>query len=97
MSFEFKVVCARNPEVPQLDFTCPHEGFARRPDARCVPASVTGGLLRMNEGMTFKIARQSRHTRCCAYRAVSGRRPVCSQPGAQLVTGLGASRCACSA
>lgn len=53
MSAEFRVVFALYPQVTQLDFTGPFEVFARLPQARCTLASVTGGTIEADGGMTF--------------------------------------------
>ena len=41
------------PGVTQLDFTGPYEVLARLPGARAIPASVKGGLLESEHGLTF--------------------------------------------
>jgi cyclohexyl-isocyanide hydratase len=53
MSSTFSVVFALYAEVTQLDFTGPFEVFARLPQARCVLASVTGGTVEADGGITF--------------------------------------------
>jgi cyclohexyl-isocyanide hydratase len=53
MSSEFRVVFALYPKVTQLDFTGPFEVFARLPQALCALASVSGGTIEADGGMTF--------------------------------------------
>jgi cyclohexyl-isocyanide hydratase len=53
MSTEFHVVFALYPGVTQLDFTGPFEVFARLPHARCTLASVAGGTIQCDGGITF--------------------------------------------
>ena len=53
MATAFNVVFALYPRITQLDFTGPFEVLARLPDARCVLASVTGGDLVADRGLTF--------------------------------------------
>jgi cyclohexyl-isocyanide hydratase len=50
---EFVVVFPLYPRITQLDFTGPYEVFARLPGARIVLASVTGGILQVDGGMTL--------------------------------------------
>jgi cyclohexyl-isocyanide hydratase len=53
MAAPFTVVFALYPRITQLDFTGPFEVLARLPDARCVLASVEGGELVADRGLTF--------------------------------------------
>jgi len=53
MSTDFCVAFALYPGVTQLDFTGPFEVFARLPGARCVLASVQGGSIHDDRGITF--------------------------------------------
>jgi transcriptional regulator GlxA family with amidase domain len=53
MDAEFRVVFALYPGVTQLDFTGPFEVFARLPHARCTLASVAGGTIQGDGGITF--------------------------------------------
>ena len=53
MAAPFTVVFALYPRITQLDFTGPFEVLARLPDARCVLASVQGGELVADRGLTF--------------------------------------------
>jgi cyclohexyl-isocyanide hydratase len=65
MSTEFRVVFALYPGVTQLDFTGPFEVFARLPHARCTLASVAGGTIQGDGGITFAgIARLADITAC---------------------------------
>jgi cyclohexyl-isocyanide hydratase len=53
MAADFPVVFALYPRVTQLDFTGPLEVLARLPGARCVLASVEGGTIQADGGITF--------------------------------------------
>jgi len=53
MTADFPVVFALYPRVTQLDFTGPFEVLARLPGARCVLASVEGGRIQADGGITF--------------------------------------------
>ena len=53
MTKDFSVVFALFPHVTQLDFTGPYEVFARLPGARCTLASVAGGSIQADGGITF--------------------------------------------
>lgn len=53
MGSEFVVVFPLYPRITQLDFTGPYEVFARLPGARIVLASVAGGILQVDGGMTL--------------------------------------------
>ena len=53
MSSDFPVVFALFPRITQLDFTGPFEVFSRLPGARCVLASVEGGTIQADGGITF--------------------------------------------
>jgi len=65
MSSEFSVVFALYPSVTQLDFTGPFEVFARLPNARCILASVAGGTIQGDGGITFAgVARLADVTEC---------------------------------
>src|ERR1700722_4690576 len=65
MSAEFDVVFALYPGVTQLDFTGPFEVFSRLPHARCTLASVAGGTIRGDGGITFAgVARLADITEC---------------------------------
>ena len=65
MSGDFSVVFALYPRVTQLDFTGPFEVFARLPQARCRLASVAGGTIEADGGITFAgVARLADITEC---------------------------------
>jgi cyclohexyl-isocyanide hydratase len=65
MSVEFHVVFALYPGVTQLDFTGPFEVFSRLPHARCTLASVDGGTIQGDGGITFAgVARLADITEC---------------------------------
>lgn len=49
----FTVVFALYDRVTHLDFTGPHEVFWRLPGAQCVMASVRGGTIHADGGLTF--------------------------------------------
>jgi cyclohexyl-isocyanide hydratase len=65
MAAPFNVVFALFPRITQLDFTGPFEVLARLPDARCMLASVNGGELVADRGLTFAgVARLDEVTDC---------------------------------
>lgn len=72
MSTEFPVVFALYPGVTQLDFTGPYEVFTRAPGARCVLASVAGGTIEVEGGMTFAGVRRLQDIESCALLCVPG-------------------------
>ena len=72
MSSEFPVVFALYPQVTQLDFTGPYEVFTRLPGARCLLASVEGGLMEVNGGMVFAGVRRLEDIPSCALLCVPG-------------------------
>jgi cyclohexyl-isocyanide hydratase len=53
MTGDFPIVFALYPRITQLDFTGPFEVFSRLPGARCVLASVEGGTIEADGGLTF--------------------------------------------
>jgi cyclohexyl-isocyanide hydratase len=53
MASEFPIVFALFPRITQLDFTGPHEVLSRLPGARCILASVAGGAIQADGGITF--------------------------------------------
>jgi transcriptional regulator GlxA family with amidase domain len=53
MASEFQIVFALFPRITQLDFTGPYEVLARLPGARCILASVDGGQIQADGGITF--------------------------------------------
>jgi transcriptional regulator GlxA family with amidase domain len=65
MSGDFSVVFALYSRATQLDFTGPFEVFARLPQARCRLASVAGGTIEADGGITFAgVARLAEITEC---------------------------------
>lgn len=72
MSSEFPVVFALYPRITQLDFTGPYEVFTRAPGARCMLASVTGGTLEVEGGMTLAGVRRLEDIESCALLCVPG-------------------------
>lgn len=81
MSADFCVVFALYPRVTQLDFTGPFEVFARLPNARCVLASVAGGTIEADGGITFaNVVRLADITDCAL---------LCVPGGLGTVTALG--------
>lgn len=72
MSTEFPVVFALYPGVTQLDFTGPYEVFTRAPGARCILASVAGGTVEVDGGMTFAGVRRLEDIESCALLCVPG-------------------------
>lgn len=69
---DFPVVFALYPRVTQLDFTGPYEVFTRVPGARCVLASVEGGTIDVDGGMTFTGVRRFEDIEACALLCVPG-------------------------
>jgi transcriptional regulator GlxA family with amidase domain len=53
MASDLPIVFALFPRITQLDFTGPYEVFARLPGARCILASVVGGAIQADGGITF--------------------------------------------
>ena len=72
MNAEFPVVFALYPNVTQLDFTGPYEVFSRVPGARCVLASVEGGTIEADGGITFAGVRRLKDVESCALLCVPG-------------------------
>jgi cyclohexyl-isocyanide hydratase len=72
MTAEFPVVFALYPRVTQLDFTGPYEVFARLPGARCILASVAGGDLEADGGITFARVRRLAEVERAALICVPG-------------------------
>lgn len=72
MSVEFPVIFALYPNITQLDFTGPYEVFTRAPGARCILASVEGGTIEADGGMTFAGVRRLDEIDSCALICVPG-------------------------
>ncbi len=72
MAAEFPVVFALYPRVTQLDFTGPHEVFARLPGAQCVLASASGGDIEADGGIVFIRVRRLADIERCALICVPG-------------------------
>lgn len=72
MSGDFPVVFALYPDVTQLDFTGPYEVFTRLPGARSILASVAGGTIEADGGMTFAGVRKLEDLESCALLCVPG-------------------------
>lgn len=72
MSGDFPVVFALYPRITQLDFTGPFEVFARLPGARCLLASVEGGTIQGDGGITFANVARLRDILSCALLCVPG-------------------------
>jgi len=72
MAAEFPVVFALYPRVTQLDFTGPHEVFARLPGAECVLASAAGGDIEAYGGIVFTRVRRLAEVERCALLCVPG-------------------------
>jgi len=65
MTADFPVIFALYPRVTQLDFTGPFEVFARLPNARCILASVQGGTVQADGGISFdRVVRLSDVAEC---------------------------------
>ena len=71
-SVPFPVVFALFPGVTQLDFTGPAEVFARLPGASLTLASVEGGLLESESGITFARLKRFADVSECALLCVPG-------------------------
>jgi cyclohexyl-isocyanide hydratase len=72
MSSDYPVLFALYPRVTQLDFTGPFEVFARLPGARCVLASVEGGEIQGDGGITFTHVVRLADVASCALLCVPG-------------------------
>jgi cyclohexyl-isocyanide hydratase len=72
MSADFTVVFALYPRITQLDFTGPFEVFARLPGARCLLASVEGGTIQGDGGITFANVVRLSEVASCALLCVPG-------------------------
>jgi cyclohexyl-isocyanide hydratase len=72
MASEFPIVFALYPRITQLDFTGPFEVFSRLPGARCVLASVAGGAIQADGGLTFTGVVKLADVRECSLLCVPG-------------------------
>jgi cyclohexyl-isocyanide hydratase len=72
MAEPFHVVFALYPRITQLDFTGPYEVFARLPGAHCTLASVTGGSIEADGGLTFGNVVTLASVQHCALLCVPG-------------------------
>jgi cyclohexyl-isocyanide hydratase len=72
MADDFPIVFALYPRVTQLDFTGPFEIFARLPRARCVLASIDGGSIQGDGGITFSGVARLAEVDECALLCVPG-------------------------
>jgi transcriptional regulator GlxA family with amidase domain len=72
MTAAFNIVFALYPRITQLDFTGPFEVLARLPDAQCVLASVSGGELVADRGLTFTGLQQLDSVDECTLLCVPG-------------------------
>jgi cyclohexyl-isocyanide hydratase len=72
MTTDFAVVFALYPRITQLDFTGPYEVFARLPGARCLLASVEGGQITADGGITFAGVAALKDIHSCALLCVPG-------------------------
>jgi transcriptional regulator GlxA family with amidase domain len=68
----FEVVFALYPRITQLDFTGPFEVFSRLPGARCTLASVSGGAVQAEGGLTFSNVMPLTDVRECTLLCVPG-------------------------
>lgn len=69
---DFPVVFALYPNITQLDFTGPYEVFARLPGARCILASVEGGTIQADGGITFAGVSRLEGIESCTLLCVPG-------------------------
>lgn len=72
MSVDFPVVFALFPGITQLDFTGPYEIFTRVPGSRCILASVEGGSIEADGGMTFACVRKLHDIESCELLCIPG-------------------------
>jgi cyclohexyl-isocyanide hydratase len=72
MADDFPIVFALYPRVTQLDFTGPFEIFARLPRASCVLASIDGGSIQGDGGITFSGVARLAEVDECALLCVPG-------------------------
>ena len=72
MDSPLHIVFALYPSITQLDFTGPYEVFCRLPGARVTVASLDGGELRTEHGLTFTGLGRLADVRDCTLLCVSG-------------------------
>lgn len=72
MTADFPVVFALYPNLTQLDFTGPYEIFTRMPGGQCILASVEGGTIEAEGGLTFTGIRKLSEIVDCALLCVPG-------------------------
>jgi cyclohexyl-isocyanide hydratase len=72
MTTDYAVVFALYPCVTQLDFTGPYEVFGRLPGARCLLASVEGGQITADGGITFADVAALEDIQSCSLLCVPG-------------------------
>src|SRR6202158_3928205 len=72
MGNEYCVVFALYPQITQLDFTGPFEVFARLPGAKCLLASVEGGRIEGDGGITFADVKRLAEVSECTLLCVPG-------------------------
>jgi transcriptional regulator GlxA family with amidase domain len=74
MTRTLHVVFALYPGITQLDFTGPYEVLCRVPGARVTVASLDGGDLRTEHGLTFKATDRLEDVEDCTLLCVPGGR-----------------------
>ena len=72
MASPLHIVFALYPGITQLDFTGPYEVFCRLPAARVTVASVAGGELRTEHGLTFSGLDRLEDIKDCTLLCVPG-------------------------
>ena len=72
MASDFPIVFALFPRITQLDFTGPFEVLSRLPGARCILASVAGGTIQADGGITFGNVVRLAAVRECSLLCVPG-------------------------
>lgn len=72
MSEPIVVVFPLYPSLTQLDFTGPHQVLSRVPNARCVAASVQGGVITADDGLRIVTERLADIPSCAVLCAPGG-------------------------
>jgi len=72
MATSLHIVFALYPSITQLDFTGPYEVFCRLPGARVTVASLDGGELRTEHGLTFSGVHRLADVEDCTLLCVPG-------------------------